>query len=335
MSVQEAERSAQRGTSVRWRSHRSSTLAGVCLLVALGVCGVVLPQLGVNTYVLSVAYTVAFYVAVAQSWNLFSGFTGYISFAQGALVGVGSYAGILAANHGASFIVAIGAGAAAALIASVLVGLPSLRLRGIAFAFATIFFQAIVLIATEKSPSVTNGPQGLASTQLKPISALLVAMTLVAVTATMLVLLLRRSRLGLKLLAIREDETAAGVVGIRTIRLKLTAFAVSALFAGAAGAIHGFFLSTLFPVSVFNIKGSVEPLVIALVGGPASAFGPLVMATVYGVSQEILRSIGSELQLVLLGAILVIVVLFARNGLAGLVSRGLERIRARRTKESS
>lgn len=314
-------------------SRRSAAVSGIVGAVAI-VVGVglllMLPDLGLNSYTISVAYSMAFFIAVAQSWNLMSGFTGYISFAHGALVGVGSYAGILAMNAGAGFATTVLAGVAAAMAASLVIGLPSLRLRGIAFAFATIFFQAIALIVAEKAVPVTGGSQGLASAEIMPIDDLLVAMVLVAGSATLVVHVLRRSRLGLRLLAIREDETAARAIGIPTVRLKLAAFALSAAFAGAAGAVHGFFLATLFPLSVFDISTSVEPLVLALLGGSASAFGPVVTGGIYAFSQEALQQLGSELQLSLLGALLVLVVLFARDGLAGLVSSMRDALRARR-----
>ncbi|MGH3358183.1 MAG: branched-chain amino acid ABC transporter permease [Nocardioidaceae bacterium] len=319
-----AARTRQRRRSRAW------VVLGAAAILIGSVLGMLLPQTPLNSYTISVAYSMAFFVAVAQAWNLMSGFTGYISFAHGALVGVGGYAAVLAINNGWSFIGSVLAGAMAATVASVLIGLPSLRLRGIAFAFATIFFQAIALIVAEKAVSITGGSQGLASVEIMPIDDLLVAMAAIAGAATLVVHLLRASRLGLRLLAIREDETAARVIGIPTVRLKLGAFAVSAAFTGAAGAVHAFFLATLFPLSVFDISTSIDPLVVALLGGSASAFGPVVTGAVYALSQESLQHLGSELQLSLLGGLLVLVVLFARDGLAGILTRLRDAIRARR-----
>jgi len=306
------------------------TIVGALVIVAVTAALTQLPQTQLNSYTISVAYSLAFFVAVAQSWNLISGFTGYISFAHGALVGIGSYTGILVANRGWDLPATIAAGALVAAIASFLIGVPSLRLRGLAFAFATIFFQAIVLVVVEKAVSLTGGSQGLAMRDLVPVDELLVVMALIAGAATMLVHLLRRSRLGLRLLAIREDEDAAQAIGIRTTRLKLGAFAVSSAFAGAAGAVHAYFLATVFPLSVFDIQTSVEPLVIALLGGSGSAFGPALVGGVYALSQEALQQLGSELQLSLFGALLLLVVLFARDGVAGVASRLVDALRRRR-----
>jgi branched-chain amino acid transport system permease protein len=305
-------------------------LAGALAALVVVALALSLPMWGLDSYTLAIVYNVAFFTALAQAWNLLSGFTGYISFAHGALAGIGGYAGILAMNDGASFVVSILAGAAAAVLASIVIGLPSLRLRGIAFAFATIFFQAGVLILANKATPITGGSRGLSSQHIMPLEQLLTAMVVVAASATLAVFLLRQSRLGLRMLSIREDETAARTIGIRTVRLKFAAFAISAFFAGAAGAVHGFFLATVFPFNVFDIQTSLEPLVIALIGGAGSAGGPLVMAGVYAVSQEALQSLGSELQLSLLGAILVLVVLFARDGLAGFAVDWRER-RERKT----
>lgn len=316
---------------VRTRARRRG-YGAVALLLLIAVAGS-LPWWGVDSHVLSVGYTVAFYAAVAQSWNLMSGFTGYISFAHGALVGIGSYTGILAMNAGGNLFVAVLAGGASAVAASVLIGLPSLRLRGIAFAFATIFFQAAMLLVVQKAVPVTGGSQGLASRAIVPLENLFLAMVLIAGLASLLVYALRRARIGLRMLTIREDETAARTIDIRTVPLKLSAFATSALFAGGAGAVHGFFLATVFPQNVFHLRTSLEPLVLALIGGAGSTFGPLVMAAIYGIAQDALQSLGSELHLAMLGLILVVAVLFARNGLAELTTQWWRRRRERRSRD--
>src|SRR5690606_17552133 len=109
----------------------------------------------------------------------------------------------------------------------------------------------------------------------------------------------------------------------------LSAFAVSAIFAGAAGAVHAFYLSTILPENTFTLQGSLEPLVLTLIGGAATAIGPVLMAAIYGISQEALQELGSELHLALLGLILVLAVLFAKNGLTGLAANVLRRWRQR------
>lgn len=328
-----APAAADRSPGRARRSVTRSPYLGIATIVVLAAVAATLPLWDVDSYTTSVVYTVAFYATIAQAWNLMSGFTGYISFAHGALVGVGIYAGIIAMNAGTGLPLAVLSGGVAAMLASLLIGLPSLRLRGIAFAFATIFFQAAMLIVVQKSTPVTGGAEGLAMREIQVLDDLLVAMVALAGAATLAVFLLRRSRLGLRLLSIREDETAARTIGVRTVRLKLGAFAFSALFAGAAGAVHAGFLATVFPQNVFNLQSSLEPLVLALIGGPSSAAGPVAMAGVYGLSQEALQSLGSELHLALLGAILVLVVLFARNGLAGLVTSWRERRRRDGTRQ--
>ncbi|HEX2131131.1 MAG TPA: branched-chain amino acid ABC transporter permease [Actinophytocola sp.] len=325
--VSEATERSARAPSATSRARSRRRGLGVLALLAVVVLAATMPLWGLESYTLSVAYTVVFYAAVAQAWNLMSGFTGYISFAHGALVGIGSYAGVLAMNAGSGLVVAILAGAVTAVVSSLLIGLPSLRLHGIAFAFATIFFQAALLIAVQKAVPLTGGSQGLTAKDIVPLETLFIAMVVVAGTATLLVHLLRRSRLGLRLLSIREDETAARTIGIGTVRLKLGAFALSAMFAGAAGAVHAFFLATIFPQNVFTLQSSVEPLVLTLIGGTASAIGPVVMAAIYGISQEVLQQLGSELHLAMLGVVLVLAVLFARNGLAGLVTTWRDRRR--------
>ena len=279
-----------------------------------------LPLLDVNDYWITISYTVAFYIALGQAWNLLSGFTGYLSFAHGAILGIGSYTAGIASNSGLGYFPALLAAAFAGVVLSLLIGLPSLRLKGIAFAFATIFFQSIALLAVEKADTITGGPSGLVFETLESIDTSFYSMLALAVVATLAVFILRRSRLGLQLLAIREDELAARISGLPVTRLKMQAFTVSAVLAAVVGGVHGFYLATLYPQSVFDLQTSLEALVIPLVGGPATAVGPGVIAVVYVVFQESLRGMGSALQLSLLGVVVVAVVLIARGGLAELAS---------------
>ncbi|MGH3665837.1 MAG: branched-chain amino acid ABC transporter permease [Egibacteraceae bacterium] len=302
-------------------SRRWSTAAGLVFIVGLAVVALLLPALGIGSYWVAVAYSAAFYIALAQSWNLLSGFTGYVSIAQGALAGLGSYTAVLASNAGLGYVPALAVAGLVGLVASVLIGLPSLRLKGIAFAIATVFFQEMMLIVAEKAEPVTRGPQGLAAETLVPLSTPLVSMVLLASFGTALVFAVRRTRLGLQLLALRDDELAAEVAGIRTTPLKLGMFAASASLAGVVGGVHGFYLATLFPRDVFIPDISLEALVVAMVGGAGSAVGPVVVGALYAFVQETLRGLGSALQLVFLGTVLLATVLFAREGVAGTAAR--------------
>lgn len=134
-----------------------STWLGVLSTVALAALAAALPWLGVSSYLRTLVYYAAYYLALGQAWNLMSGLTGYVSFAHGALAGIGAYAAVIALNAGWPMAAALGAAVAVTGLASLVIGATSLRLHGTAFTFATLFFQELVLLVLRKLP-FTGGP---------------------------------------------------------------------------------------------------------------------------------------------------------------------------------
>ena len=273
-----------------------------------------LPWLGVNGYGQTLAYYVAYMLVLGQSWNLMSGMTGYVSFAHGALAGIGGYATVMAMNADWPFAVAVTAAPIMALTASLVIGGTSLRLRGTAFTFATLFFQALALQIVRKLPA-TGGPGGLSLEEILPVWLPEVMMAVLAGAATLTVYLVRLSRLGVRLLAIKGDETAAQALGIGTTRLKLGIFCASAALAGFAGSVHALFTASLYPNVVFNVDVSLTALAVPLVGGVATAFGPFAGAVLFVGLSELTQIYAPGLHLVLVGLVLLLVVLFMPRGL--------------------
>jgi len=304
---------------------RSSAVAFL-VTVAVGAAAAALPLFGASRYQQMLVYYVAYTLALGQSWNLMSGMTGYVSFAHGGLAGIGAYATIIAMNAGVPLWLAVIAGAAAAILSSLVIGITSLRLRGIAFTFATLFFQALTLLAVRKLPA-TGGPGGLPLQEILPIWLPQMMMIVLAVLATIAMVILRRSRTGIRLLAIKGDETAALSLGIASARLKIMLFCASAAIAGLAGAVHGLFTASLYPDVVFSFDTSITALAVPLVGGVATAFGPVAGAVLFVGVGEILQIFAPGLHLVVVGALLLAVILFMPSGLAPFV---LSRFRDRR-----
>jgi branched-chain amino acid transport system permease protein len=291
----------------------------------LAVGAALLPRFGVSSYVQILVYYAAYYLALGQAWNLMSGMTGYVSFAHGALAGIGAYATVMALNAGWPLIPSILAGPAAAVLASLIIGATSLRLRGTAFTFTTLFFQALALQVLRKVPA-TGGPGGLALQEILPIWLPQTLMIVLAWGATLIMLGVRRSRTGIRLLAIKGDETAALSLGINSARLKLTLFCGSAAIAGAAGAVHGLFAASLYPDVVFSVDVSLIALAVPLIGGVATVSGPLMGAVFYVGVGEILAIYAPSFQVAAIGAMLLIVILFMPAGLAPFL---MERFRRR------
>lgn len=287
---------------------------GLLAIVIIGFIAAMLPWFGASHYTQILVYYVAYYLALGQAWNLMSGMTGYVSFAHGALAGIGAYGTVMAMNAGWPLWLAVVVGAVAAMLSSLIIGATSLRLRGIAFTFATLFFQALTLMLVRKMPA-TGGPGGLALQEILPLWLPQTMMIVLAALATVAMMMLRVSRTGIRLLAIKGDETAALSLGIASARLKLVLFCASAAIAGLAGATHGLFTASLYPNVVFSFDTSITALAVPLVGGVATAIGPLAGAILFVGVGEMLQIFAPGLHLVVVGTLLLVVILFMPSGL--------------------
>ena len=250
---------------------------------------------------------------------------GQLSLANAGFMAIGAYAGALITlrSPGVTFVLVLLAGAAAPALVAVPLGLPVLRLRGVFLAIATIGFGEVVRLFFVNWQT-TNGALGLVGipqrTQVWTIW--------LAVAAALFVLgRLRGSRAGYALEAIREDETAARTMGIRTTAYKLAMLVLGAALAGLAGALEAHFTFMVSP-SGYGFGRVVDMLVQAIVGGAAAFYGPMIGAAFLTVLPELLRELGARLglapgpfRLFLNGAILLAVILYLPNGLASLPRR--------------
>lgn len=305
-------------------------IVSIAAPVVVAAIAALMPRFGVSSYVQILVYYAAYYLALGQAWNLTSGMTGYVSFAHGALAGIGSYATVMALNAGWPLAPSILAGPVVALLTSLIIGMTSLRLSGISFTFTTLYFQALVLQILRKLPA-TGGPGGLSLQEILPIWLPQLLMIGLACVATLVMLFIRNSRTGVRLLAIKGDETAALSLGIASARLKLVVFCVSAAIAGAAGAVHGLFTASLYPDVVFSVDVSLIALAVPLIGGVATVFGPAVGALFYVGMGELLAVYVSSFHVVAVGVMLLIIILFMPGGLLPFV---IDRLRQRRHREA-
>ncbi len=288
----------------------------------IGALGSLMPWLGFSSYAQTLAYYTAYFLALGQAWNLMSGMTGYVSFCHGALAAIGSYAAVLTINADWPLIAGLAAGSLAAGLASLLIGATSLRLRGTSFTFATLFFQALMLLAVRKLPSI-GGAGGIVLQEIFPAWLPHVAMMATAVVSTIVIAVLRQARTGIRLLAIKGDEDAAAAAGIDTTSMKITLFFASASLAGLVGAVHAVFAASLYPDVVFSVTVSLNALAVPLIGGVGTAAGPIVGAALYVIIREVLQIIAPGLHLVIVGLLILAVVLFFRDGLAPAAMRGI------------
>lgn len=290
---------------------------------AVAVAVALLPFTGLSVYLMTVGFLIMFHASVAISWNLLGGYAGYESFGNSAFVGIGAYtSAILLAEAGWSPLLTAPLGGLIAAGVGVLVGYPCLRLRGPYFALVTLVVSLAVSVVVVNLPglNVAAGVFVPRPSSSPVISRLILyeAMAAILLVTIVVARLVERSRFGIGLFAIREDEEVASTQGVPTTRLKLTTFGISAGLTGLAGGIFSWSRGFLDPGDMFSVTLSVLIVLFALFGGRRSWIGPLIGATVVTVGREILFVvIGDDAAQILFGLLLVIVILFLPHGLIG------------------
>jgi branched-chain amino acid transport system permease protein len=260
------------------------------------------------------------WIALAGSWNLISGLTGYVSFGHVAFFGAGAYtAGILIAGSGWSWPLAAIAGGVAAGLLALGIGVPCLRLKGPYFAIAMLGLNEVLRALVSYFEGLTGGGNGLSLPTLDATVPVYYAMGLTAIGVTVAARFIISSRFGLRLMTIREDEVAAEAMGIPTFRHKLVAFLLSAIGPGIAGALTARDQGYIEPLSVFPLATTITMIVMTLFGGKGTVWGPVLGAAVLFVAQELVWARYPYVHPLLFGAIIVAVVLAMPRGVLGLL----------------
>ncbi|MEV6488270.1 branched-chain amino acid ABC transporter ATP-binding protein/permease [Actinoplanes sp. NPDC051633] len=298
---------------------RKHLIAGV-VLVLLILYPVINPWQPYPQGVLLLAFLLA---VQATSWNIVSGYAGYISLGHSMFLGLGSYtAAIIALHTGINPLWAAPVGGVTAVIVAVGVGSIVLRTRGHAFVIITIaLLLASQIVATNWKP-LTNGSDGITlelpfwDNDFQNIPFYYVFLLLLVLTV-LFSAWIARTKFGTGLVAIREDEGKAAAIGVNTTIFKILAYAASAFFIGIAGGVYAYFQTFLNPVGSFAILGSVLIVLSALVGGRGSLYGPVLGAFIVQFINEgaTVWGGGASARVLLLGGILVLVVLFLPAGL--------------------
>jgi branched-chain amino acid transport system permease protein len=293
-------------------------LAPAALLVAL-VALALYPLVGTG-YGLRSALQIFMWIALAGSWNVISGLTGYVSFGHVAFFGAGAYTGgILIASLGWPWPVAALAGGLAAGVLALAIGWPCLRLKGPYFAIAMLGLNEVLRALVSYFEGLTGGGNGLSLPTLDATVAIYYAMGITALAVTAGARLIIGSRFGLRLMTIREDEVAAEAMGIPTFRHKLVAFLISSIGPGIAGALTARDYGYIEPLSVFPLATTITMIVMTLFGGKGTVWGPVIGAVVLFIAQEMVWARYPYIHPLLFGAIIVAVVLAMPRGILGLV----------------
>ncbi|HYJ24125.1 MAG TPA: branched-chain amino acid ABC transporter permease [Acidimicrobiia bacterium] len=304
------------------RSRRVTLIAALGLVLFFPL--IAIPLFDSYAYVLQVGMLMLMWIAMSSSWNIIGGFAGYISLGHGVFFAIGGYAAGLALAHwGISPFLFLPFAGLAAMAVGFLAGLITLRTRGPAFIVATIAMLFLFLLWFDNWEFI-GASSGLDLPFLQfPVQWLKVpfyyAMALCAIGAVYLAYRVAHSKFGLGLRAISQDETKAEVAGINTRWYKVWAFALSAFFIGVAGAIYGYSLTHLRPLTFFAIAVAARMVLMAIIGGRGTVAGPVVGAIlIIGVNEFAVRQFGeSELNIVFTGLILVLALLFFPQGIVG------------------
>jgi branched-chain amino acid transport system permease protein len=294
--------------------NRTALWATVALMALLLLVPVVLP--GYQT----LFRTILIYAALAYGWNMIGGYTGYVSFGNVTFFGMGAYCAALLSARGLDNLfadVALAVVVNAALAA--LIGLPVLRLKGHYFGIATLG-TALAVTDIVGNLDFFGGTGGLALKQVDQahFSIYYYAAWLVAAAAIGITFLVARSKLGYAFVAIRENEDAAAVLGISATRYKITAWAISAAIAGAAGAVFARGNGFLDPSIAFAEDANVFPIVMTILGGTGTVAGPFIGAVILSGVNEILARYFIKIHSLFFGAVIVAVVLLLPRGLVWL-----------------
>jgi branched-chain amino acid transport system permease protein len=282
-----------------------------------------------NEYPFFAGYVILQFIVLAVAWSILGGYAGYVNFGTNAFFGIGVYTAVLLIKaFGAPLAVQI---AVAAIIGSLLgfgVGLLTLRMRGIFFSIATIAL-AIIIETAVTNWRFLGGAAGI-QLQRPPVTApfdsyvkmLFFVQALLVVIAIATTRTIQNSRIGRGLQALRDDELAAECTGVPTLRLKLLACAISGALISAGGAPAAMYLQYANPETAFNLNYSVSVLAMSLIGGTAHWIGPVLGAILLGTTQQLLAvTISSEVNVLVLGIMLVLFVIVAPKGLIGLMRR--------------
>ena len=295
----------------------------ILLAIALFALVALLPLAG-DAYWLRLGTTMLMYGVLAMAWNFIGGLAGYPSFASAAFFGLGAYSGAVAQKLGMPMGLAWTFAGALCLLFAALLGLALLRLRGHYFAIASLVVAEVLRELVNSATDLTGGGMGLnlpvpsnatVASQSEFFFYAMLALTAITFAA---MLWATHSKLGFGLRCIQQNESAADMLGVNTTQYKVAAFMLSGAFAGAAGAIYASWVHYIEPPDVFDVLYSVKAIVMVLLGGAGSVFGPLFGAAIFLSLEELVWRNYLQVHTGVLGLMIVLLVLFLPKGVFSL-----------------
>ena len=300
-------------------------------IIAALLAGIVFVAVGKNEYYYFAAYVIMQSLIMAVAWNILGGFTGYVNFGSAGFFAVAAYTTIALSKYLQSLglnppiVVYIAAGAVVCGLIGLGTGYLTLRFRGVYFAIATLA-TAVVFQTLANNWDYVGGAKGTYILTPTPppffssyVKFLFFVMLLLALFAIIVSRYIAHSKFGRGLAAVRDDELAAECMGVPTLRLKLISTTIMGVLMGMAGAPYPFYVTYVDPQSAFSLGIAVNAIAMPMIGGTGYWYGPVIGAILLGTAQEVISvTISSELNVFLVGVVLVSFVILAPSGLVGL-----------------
>ena len=287
----------------------------VLVSVIFGILSVLISSGLIGFYYVQILMGIGISIIMALGTNLVLGFSGQFSLGQAGFMAIGAYATAIMTKANPTyggFYISIIIGCVVAALVALVVGVPTLRLKGDYLAIATLGVSEIIRIAIINGGDFTNGAAGL--TGILPYTTWIIVFAFVVIL-TVLILNFLRSAFGRQVIAVRENEIAAEAMGVNTTKVKVTVFVLAAILSSIAGSLYVGYIGTVVPKD-FTIMRSIDYLIIAVLGGLGSMTGTILAAIVLGFLNMFLQNV-SELRMIIYSLALILVMVFRPGGLLG------------------
>ena len=292
----------------------------IILSSLLFACLASVPFFTSREYIYSLIILVCLYTILSHSWNLLGGFTGQISLGHSTFFGMGALVFRYVWLKGLPPYLALGVGALSSLVLACLIGFPSFKLKGHYFSIGTLALSMIALITIQNIfPGVSFVPQEYLKTySLLPIYY----MAIIAAAVTIgVIYALTRSKLGLALISVREDEDAAEAIGVNTFKHKVISMSLSTLIAGMGGGVFSYYVASYYYYVPFNLDYSFDPVLITFIGGPGTVVGPVIGSICFVLLKELFAISLGQMNVLIFGIVFILTILFLPEGLVGLMKK--------------
>lgn len=292
----------------------------VLLVIGIAICMGLVPLIITKEYVLNLIILISLYTTLSHSWNILGGYTGQISLGHSTFFGMGALIFRYLWVSGLPPYLALVGGSLSSLLLASIIGFPAFKLKGHYFAIGTL---ALAMIASITVQNILPGVSFISPEYLKGYSLIpIYYMALIVGAFTIgLVYSLSRSKLGLALISIREEEEAAEAIGINVFKYKVISMSVSTLIAGLGGGLFSFYVASYYHYVPFELGWSFDPLLISFIGGAGTVAGPILGSVVFVILKELFAISLGQMNVLIFGLVFIFTVLFFPKGIIGIAKQ--------------